>query len=71
VVWTISGPVDVVPFCGQRSGKAVVLKLLARDISVFLEKRRLLPSAMLVDGDRAAVFGKPMASRGDIGRKIS
>jgi ketosteroid isomerase-like protein len=71
VVWTISGPVDVLPFCGQRSGKAVVLKLLDRDIPAFLEKRRLVPNAMLVDGDRAAVFGKLMASRGDIGRKIS
>jgi ketosteroid isomerase-like protein len=71
VVWTISGPIDVLPFCGQRSGKAVVLKLLDRDITALLEKRRLIPNAMLVDGDRAAVFGKLTASRGDIGRKIS
>lgn len=71
VVWTISGPIDVLPFCGQRSGKAVVLKLLDRDIPALLEKRRLIPAAMLVDGDRAAVFGKLTASRGDIGRKIS
>jgi ketosteroid isomerase-like protein len=71
VVWTISGPIDVLPFCGLRSGKAVVLKLLDRDIPALLEKRRLVPSAMLVDGDRAAVFGKLTASRGDIGRKIS
>jgi ketosteroid isomerase-like protein len=71
VVWTISGPIDVLPFCGQRSGKAVVLKLLDRDIPALLEKRRLIPSAMLVDGDRAAVFGKLAASRGDISRKIS
>jgi ketosteroid isomerase-like protein len=71
VVWTISGPIDVLPFCGQRSGKAVVLKLLDRDIPALLEKRRLIPTAMLVDGDRAAVVGKLTASRGDIGRKIS
>lgn len=71
VTWTISGPVDILPFCGQRSGKAVVLKLLDRDIPTFLEKRRLVPSVMLVDGDRASVFGRLTASRGDIGRKIS
>jgi len=71
VTWTISGPVDILPFCGKRSGKAVVLKLLDRDIPAFLEKRRLVPSVMLVDGDRAAVFGRLTASRGDIGRKIS
>jgi ketosteroid isomerase-like protein len=23
VVWTISGPVDILPFCGQRVGKAL------------------------------------------------
>jgi ketosteroid isomerase-like protein len=71
VAWTISGPIDVLPFCGQRRGKAVVLKLLDRDIPALLEKRCMVPSAMLVDGDSAAVFGKLMASRGDIGRKIS
>ncbi|HZQ13063.1 MAG TPA: nuclear transport factor 2 family protein [Pseudolabrys sp.] len=71
VTWTISGPVDILPFCGQRHGKAVVLKLLDRDIPAFLEKRRLVPSVMLVDGDRASVFGRLTASRGDIGRRIS
>ena len=71
VTWTIRGPVDILPFCGKRSGKAVVLKLLDRDIPVFLEKRRLAPSVMLVEDDRAAVFGKLTASRGDLGRKIS
>jgi ketosteroid isomerase-like protein len=71
IVWTISGPADVLPFCGVRRGKEVVLKLLDRDISVFLEKRRLVPSAILVDGDRAAVFGRLLANRGDIGRRIT
>ena len=27
VVWTISGPVDILPFCGQRVGKDAVMKL--------------------------------------------
>ncbi len=71
VVWTISGPVDVLPFCGERRGKELVLKLLNRDIPAFLERRRLMPSEMLLDGDRVAIFGRLMASRGDIGRKIS
>jgi ketosteroid isomerase-like protein len=71
VVWTISGPVDILQFCGRRVGKAVVLKLLDRDIPLLLEKRRLVPQAMLVDGDRAAVLGKLMACRRDIGHPIS
>ena len=71
VAWTISGPVDVLPFCGQRSGKAVVLKLLDRDIPAFLDKRRLAPDVILVEGDRAAVFGKLTARRRDLGHAIS
>jgi ketosteroid isomerase-like protein len=71
VVWTISGPIDVLPYCGQRSGKDVVLKFLDRDIPLLLERRRMVPQAMLVDGDRAAVFGKLMAARRDVGHPIS
>jgi ketosteroid isomerase-like protein len=37
VVWTISGPVDIPPFCGRRVGKDVVIKLIARDIPTFYQ----------------------------------
>jgi ketosteroid isomerase-like protein len=68
--WTISGPVDVLPFCGHRRGKQVVLDLLARDIPTFLVQRRFLPTCMLVDGDRAAILGRLMATL-QSGRSIS
>ena len=71
VTWTISGPVDILPFCGQRSGKAIVMKLLERDIPTLLTGRRFVPIAMLVDGDRAAVYGKLTAVLRDGGRSIS
>jgi ketosteroid isomerase-like protein len=71
VVWTISGPVDILPFCGQRRGKSVVLKLLNRDIPLLLEKQRMVPHTMLIDGDRGAVIGKLTATRSDIGHAIS
>jgi ketosteroid isomerase-like protein len=71
VVWTISGPVDILPFCGQRIGKTVVLNLLCRDIPTLLSGRRFVPSAMLVDGDRAAVLGKLTATKRESGRAIS
>src|SRR6185437_3437053 len=67
VTWTISGPVDILPFCGRRSGKAVVLKLLDRDIPAFLDKRRMVPDVILIEGDRAAVFGRLTARRRDLG----
>jgi ketosteroid isomerase-like protein len=71
VTWTISGPVDVLPFCGRRSGKSLVLKLLGSDIPALLHKRRLVPADILVDGDRVAVFGRLMARRRDADEPIS
>jgi ketosteroid isomerase-like protein len=71
VVWTISGPVDILPFCGQRTGKDVVMKLLVRDIPVFLSDRRFVPAMMLVDGDRASVLGRLTATKRDDGHAIS
>lgn len=68
--WTISGPVDILPFCGHRRGKKVVLDLLSRDIPTFLVQRRFLPTAMLVDADRAAILGRLMATL-RCGRSIS
>ena len=32
VEWTISGPVDVLPFCGKRHGKAAVLDLISQGV---------------------------------------
>jgi ketosteroid isomerase-like protein len=71
VTWTISGPVDILPYCGLRRGKAVVLRWLDRDIPAFLDKRVLVPDVMLVEGDRVAVFGQLTARRRDLGHAIS
>ena len=71
VHWTISGPVDILPFCGQRVGKTVVMKLLGRDIPALLAGRRLVPTVMLVDGDRASVLGKLTATKREGGHAIS
>jgi ketosteroid isomerase-like protein len=71
VIWTISGPVDILPFCGQRRGKAIVLKMLARDVPALLEKRRMAPDRMLIDGDNIAVLGKLTAIRRDVRNGIS
>jgi ketosteroid isomerase-like protein len=71
VVWTISGPVDVLQFCGQHRGKDAVLKLVGRDIRAILSERRFNPDTMLIDGDRVAVLGKLTAKRRDAGHAIS
>ena len=71
VVWTISDPVDILPFCGRRVGKDVVIKLIARDIPTLLSGRRFVPKTMLVDGERAAVLGRLTATKRDSGQVIS
>jgi ketosteroid isomerase-like protein len=71
VVWTISGPVDILPFCGQRVGKALVMKLLGRDSPTLLSDRRFVAKTMLVDGDRAAVLGRLTATKRASGQAIS
>ena len=71
VVWTISGPVDILPFCGKRVGKDVVMEFLARESPAFLSNRRFAAQTMLVDGDRAAILGKLNATKRNGGRAIS
>ena len=71
VVWTISGPVDILPFCGRRVGRDVVMKLLVRDIPTMLSERRFVARTMLVDADRAAVLGRLTATKRDGGHAIS
>ena len=70
VDWTISGPVDILPFCGKRVSKDVVMKLLAREIPAFLSSRRFAAQIMLVDGDHAAVLGKLNATKRNGGPAI-
>jgi ketosteroid isomerase-like protein len=71
VVWTISGPVDILPFCGQRVGKAGVMKLLGQDSPAFLTDRRFVPSMMVVDGNNAAVLARLTATKREDGHAIS
>lgn len=71
VVWTISGPVDILPFCGQRVGKDAVMKLLMQDSPTFLADRRFVPDTMLVDGNNAAVLAKLTATKREDGHAIS
>ena len=81
VVWTISGQVDILPFCGQRVGKGLVMKLLGprlgldgggqRDSHTLLSERRFVAKTMLVDGDRAAVLSRLTATKRASGQAIS
>lgn len=52
VEWTISGPVDVLHFCGVHLGKKAVLRLFDRLVPDTFQVTGINPEALLVDGER-------------------
>ena len=71
VQWTISGPVDVLPFCGVHRGKADVLDLIKRRVPEVIRVFSFLPDEFLVEGDQVATLNRVSARRTDDGRVIS
>jgi len=71
VEWTISGPVDVIPFCGTRHGKAAVIDLIERLVPAVLHVFSFTPDTMVVDGDQVATLIRLSATRSDDGRVVS
>jgi len=71
VEWTISGPVDLLRFCGTHHGKAAVRDLIERQVPDVFRVFSFVPDAMLVDGDRVATLNRLSAKRSCDGRVIS
>jgi ketosteroid isomerase-like protein len=71
VEWTISGPVDLLRFCGARQGKAAVIDLIERVVPSVLRVFNFTTESLLVDGNRAASLNRLAARHADDGRVIS
>lgn len=71
VEWIISGPVDVLPFCGAHHGKATALDLTSRRIPAVLKVFDAVREASVIDGDQAATLTRVKARRASDGRVIS
>lgn len=71
VVWTISGPIDALPFCGTHRGKANVLDLIGRQVSAVFRVFSFVPDSVLIEGDRVAMLTRMSARRTADGRVIS
>jgi ketosteroid isomerase-like protein len=69
--WIITGPVDLMRFCGHRRGKAAVLALFAAQLPDAFKITGFSPDTLVIDGDRAAMLGRLSGIRRDSGRKIS
>jgi ketosteroid isomerase-like protein len=71
VEWTISGPVDLLPFCGVHRGKAAVIDLIGRQIPIVLRTFSFVPDAILAQGDQAAMLSRQSSKRTEDGRTMS
>lgn len=71
VEWLVTGPVDLLEYAGPRRGKAAVFDLYSRILPKLFEFKGFDPREFLIDGDRAAVFGRISAIQRSTGRLIS
>jgi ketosteroid isomerase-like protein len=71
VHWTISGPVELLPYCGTRHGKNAVLHMIQRLVPEVFHVTSFVPDALLVDGDRVATLNRLSGNRTEDGRAIS
>jgi ketosteroid isomerase-like protein len=68
--WSISGPVDLLEFCGTRHGKAAVLDMIGRLVPGLFTITGFVQDSVVLDGDRAATLSRLSGRRSD-GRAIS
>src|SRR5476651_1156455 len=71
VEWSVAGPIDLIPFCGQRRGKEAAIDTMVRIAPALLTVTKLEFDELLVDGERAAGFNHLTAIQNSTGRTIS
>lgn len=71
VEWWVTGPVDLLEYCGYRRGKQAVIDLYGRILPNLFEFKGFEPRELLIDGDRASVFARISAVQRSTGRLIS
>ncbi len=58
VVWSVSGPVDLLTFCGTRKSKTEVISMHQRVVPSIFRSRRFDVEQMIIEGNNAAVLAK-------------
>lgn len=71
VEWRVTGPVDVMTFCGHWRGKMAVMRMLRESVPGVFAKRTMVNEELLFDGDRAAAMAKLTGIQRHTGRVIS
>lgn len=71
VDWLITGPIELLQFCGQRRGKAEVLDTIVRLLPSIMHVAKVELETLLIDRDRAATFNRLTGIQSSTGRTIS
>jgi ketosteroid isomerase-like protein len=71
VEWTISGPIDLLPFCGTHRSKANVIDMIGRQVPQVLRTFSFVAETILVQGDQAAMLSRQSSRRTVDGRTMS
>jgi ketosteroid isomerase-like protein len=71
VEWSLGGPVDLLPFCGQRRGKRAVIDTLVRLVPSVFRLTAMELEQVLIDGDCAASLMHLTAAHAHTGRTVS
>lgn len=71
VRWMISGPIDVIPYCGVHVGKAAVIDVMARRARNVLGVTQIVREQFLIQGNRGAALTRLTAALTADGRTIS
>jgi ketosteroid isomerase-like protein len=71
VDWSIAGPVDLIPFCGQWRGRQAAIDVMCRIAPSCITVNKVIIDDLLVDGDRAAVFNRITSTQNRTGRTIT
>ena len=71
VDWLITGPIELLHFCGQRLGKAQVLDTIVRVMPTIMHVSKVDLKSLLIDRERAATFSRLTGILAGSGRVIS
>lgn len=71
VQWSISGPVDLLPFCGTWRSRPVVLDLIGRMVPGVIRFTSFVPYSSVVEADQLAMLNRQTGVRAEDGRVIS
>jgi ketosteroid isomerase-like protein len=71
IEWIVSGPMDVLPFCGTFRGKAAVVELIGHRVPSVVKVFGFVAESILVDGDQLAMLHRQSGRRGLDGRVVS